>query len=365
MDDGTRNRKGIEEVVGLDLGDRRSRLCVLDLGSGEVLEEGSIPTTQAALVRRFGTPRPMRIAIEAGTHSAWVRDVLEGLGHEVIVANPRRLRLIYGNRRKHDAVDARYLAQLARLDPELLAPIRHRAEEARSALAVIRSRGALVRSRSALIAHVRGVAKSFGCRLPGCTAGAFSTRRMAEELPVAVRAALRPVLETIDGLTEKIRAYDREIEAMAEREAAARHLMAIRGVGALTALAFVLAVEDPERFARSRTVGAYFGLAPGSDQSGESNPQRRVTKEGDELVRRLLVQAAHYILGPFGEDCDLRRYGLRIAARGGKAAKKRAVVAVARKLAVVMHYLWVNGVEYDPLHNARAAGEEVPVGAVG
>lgn len=346
-------RKGIVEVVGLDLGDKRSQLCVLDRDCGEVLEEGTVPTTREALERRFSTVRPMRIALEAGTHSPWVSQLLEGLGHDVIVANPRRLRLIYTNRRKNDRVDARYLAQVARLDPRLLAPIRHRGEEARAALALLRSRDVLVRTRTKLINHVRGMVKSVGGRLPGCSAGAFGTKKMADELPALVKEALLPVLEVIDDLSGKIRAYDRRIERLAEESPVAGHLMAIRGVGPLTALAFVLTLEDPDRFPKSRSVGAYLGLAPGSDQSGDANPQKRITKEGDAFVRRLLINSAHYILGPFGEDCDLRRYGLKIAARGGKNAKKRAAVAVARKLAVVMHCLWVTGEVYDPLYNTR------------
>jgi transposase len=179
---------------------------------------------------------------------------------------------------------------------------------------------------------------------------------MADELPGLVKAALLPVLEVIDDLSSRIRAFDRQIERMAsKRYPVATHLMAIGGVGPLTALAFVLTVEDPDRFPKSRSVGAYVGLTPGSDESGESNPQKRITKEGDALLRRLLVNSAHYIIGRFGKDCDLRRHGLTIAARGGKNAKKRAAVAVARKLAVVMHCLWATGQVYDPFFNSSAA----------
>lgn len=351
-------RVSVEEVVGLDLGDKRSHLCVLSHGSGEILEEGSVATTRQALMSRFGGGRRMRIAVEAGTHSPWVAELLEELGHEVLVANPRRLRLIYGNRRKNDTVDARYLAQVARLDPNLLAPIRHRGSDGRADLAVLRSRDALVAARTKLVNHVRGSVKSVGHRLPGCSTAAFGTRSMADHIPEASRLALLPVLACIDEITAKIKVLDREIEQLANNYPAAQHLMAIRGVGPLTALAFVLTVEDVDRFGKSRSLGAYFGLTPGSDQSGESNPQKRITKEGDAYVRRLLVGSAHYILGPFGEDCDLRRYGLKIIGQGGKQAKKRAVVAVARKLAVMMHALLVTGEAYDPFYNSRGAKEE-------
>jgi len=351
-------RVEIEEVVGLDLGDKRNHLCVLSHGSGEILEEGSVATTRKALLSRFGGRRRMRIAVEAGTHSPWVAELLEELGHEVLVANPRRLRLIYGNRRKNDKVDARYLAQVARLDPSLLAPIQHRGSEARADLAVLRSRDALVAARTKLINHVRGSVKSVGGRLPPSSAPAFGTKKIAERIPRALQPALAEVLACIDELTAKIRKLDRMIEQMAQNSPAAQHLMAIKGVGPVTALAYVLTVEDVGRFEKSRSLGSYFGLTPGSDQSGESNPQKRITKEGDRFVRRLLVGSAHYILGPFGEDCDLRRYGLKIVAKGGKYAKKRAVVAVARKLAVMMHALLVTGEVYDPFYTSRRRGEE-------
>jgi len=130
----------------------------------------------------------------------------------------------------------------------------------------------------------------------------------------------------------------------------------VEGVGALTALTFVLTVGDPHRFEKSRSVGAYFGLVPATAQSGDRDPQKRISKEGDEMLRKLLVSSAHYILAPFGSDSDLRRHGEKIASRGGKNAKKRAVVAVARKLSVLLHSLWVSGEVYDPLRNARLSG---------
>ena len=135
-------------------------------------------------------------------------------------------------------------------------------------------------------------------------------------------------------------------------------LRQVEGVGALTALAFVLTLENPERFAKSRSVGAYLGLEPAQDQSGDRDPQRHISKEGDEMLRKLLVGSAHYILGPFGSDSDLRRHGEKIASRGGKNAKKRAAVAVARKLSVLLQRLWVTGEVYEPLRNAHWRREQ-------
>jgi transposase len=225
-------------------------------------------------------------------------------------------------------------------------------------LALIRSREALVNSRTQLVNHVRGVAKSFGHRLPKCSARSFH-KKVAEDLPKELMAPLGPLLETIGQLTERIRDYERKLEEIAtERYPETKILRQVEGIGPLTALSFVLVLEDPHRFLKSRAVGAYLGLIPGEDRSGESDPQQRISKQGDEMLRRLMVGSAHYILGPFGSDSDLRRHGLKIAGRGGKNAKKRAVVAVARKLSVLLHRLWVTGEIYEPLYNARRLGGE-------
>jgi transposase len=170
--------------------------------------------------------------------------------------------------------------------------------------------------------------------------------------------ALEPVLEQIGSLTERIRQYDRKLEEVSEEHYPQTELLRqVEGVGPLTALTFVLTLEDPHRFERSRSVGAYLGLVPATDRSGESDPQKRISKEGDEMLRKLLVSSAHYVLGPFGSDSDLRRHGEKIASRGGKNAKKRAAVATARKLAVLLHSLWVSAEVYDPLRNARRRGD--------
>jgi transposase len=345
-------------TAGLDLGDKYSYLCLLNQHSGEVIEEGRLRTTPEALKRRFASERPMRIAIEAGTHSPWVSRLLEEYGHEALVANARKLRLIYSNKRKTDEVDAENLARLARVDPKLLYPLKHRGEESQAHMAIVRSREALVSARTQLVNHVRGAVKSFGARLPKCPAVSFHNKA-PEHIPEALLPALGPILETIGSLTRRIRQYDRRLEAIAEEHYPETELLRqVEGVGPLTALTFVLTVEDPYRFEKSRSVGAYLGLVPARDQSGDRDPQRRISKEGDEMLRKLLVSGAHYVLGPFGSDSDLRRHGEKIAARGGKNAKKRAVVAVARKLSVLLHSLWISGEVYEPLRNTHRSGAQ-------
>jgi transposase len=350
------SREQPKTTAGLDLGDKYSYLCLIDTGSGEVIEEGRLRTTPEAIRRRFASERPLRIAIETGTHSPWVSRLLEECGHEVLVANARRLRLIYSNKRKTDEIDAENLARLARLDPKLLYPVRHRGEQSQAHMALIRSRQALVDCRTQLVNHVRGAVKSFGHRLPKCPARTFH-KRVQEHIPEALLPALEPLLEQIASLTERIRDYDRRLVAISEEHYPETALLRqVEGIGPLTALTFVLTLEDPYRFEKSRSVGAYLGLVPATDRSGDSDPQKRISKEGDEMLRKLLVGSAHYILGPFGSDSDLRRHGQKIASRGGKNAKKRAAVAVARKLSVVLHRLWVTAEVYDPLYNTRRRG---------
>ena len=339
-------------TIGLDLGDKFSTLHVLD-DQGRVLETGKVRTDLEGMEKRFSQCEHARIALEVGTHSPWVSRLLESYGHEVIVANPRRLRLIYENPRKDDKVDAEYLARVARFEPKLLAPIEHRGPETQKNLVTIRIRDALVRARSRLITTLRSSVKSLGGRLSNSSSRSFHYQ-VVDDIPEVLREAAEPILEVIECLSEKIAEHDRRIEKLCEENyPETQRLEAVKGVGSLTALAFVLILEDPRRFKKSRDVGAYLGLVPRKDKSGEQNPQLGITKAGDGLLRRLLVNCGHHILGPFGEDCDLRRHGEAIAVRGGKTSKKRAVVAVARKLAVLLHRLWISGEQYDPLRNDK------------
>ena len=335
--------------IGIDLGDRRSKYGVLDR-PGEIIAEGSVATRREEFIANFSALPKARIALEVGTHSAWVSELLTECGHEVVVANPRRMESISKNRRKNDRVDARTLARLVRADPELLYPIRHRGPQARRDLMWLRARHALVEARTGLINCVRGLVKSMGARMPECSAESFA--KHVDAIPENLRATLKPLLQQVAALTARIRQYDGQIEIMAQKRYPQSGLLRqVNGVGALTAVAYILTLEDPARFEKSREVGPYLGLVPRQDDSGDSSPQLGITKTGDQRLRRRLGGSAHSILGPFGTDCDLRRFGLKLAARGGKNAKKRAVVAVARKLAVLLHSLWVTGEVYEPLRN--------------
>jgi len=350
---GSKRAPGPSLTIGLDLGDRSSRYCVLDQ-AGEIALEQEVETRREALQKRFGALAGSRIALEAGTHSGWVARLLEGLGHEVIVANPRHIPLLTMHSAKSDELDARTLARLARVDPQLLGPIQHRGESAQIQLLTVRSRAVLVEARTKLINAARGLTKALGYRLPAAKADAVTTGLLSG-LPALIQKPLASLLEQAESLSEQIRKLDQQIE-----EIAATHygqettkLQQVKGVGPVIALTFVLTLERAERLSSSRAVGCYLGLRPKQRQSGQSNPQLRISKEGDHYLRSLLVQGAHCILGPHGEDCDLRRWGRRLCERGGKNARKRAVIAVARKLAVLLHRLWAGKEAYDPLYNAK------------
>jgi transposase len=347
-------------TIGIDLGDRRSHACVLDGAKSEVLSRFSFETTTPAIEGQMGRWKGARVVIEAGTHSPWVSRVLDRLGLRVIVANPNQLALISRSHRKTDRADAELLARLGRADLALLRPVEHRSEAMQAHLELLKARDAVVRSRTLAVNHVRGALKSFGVRPPACDADTFSTK-VADHVPEALRAALRPVLAVIHLLTKSIRRYDREVERLSKAsypETAV--LRRVTGVGPLTALAFVLVLGRAERFQRSRQVGAYLGLTPKVYQSGEHDPQLHISKAGNGFLRRLLVQAAHYITGPFGDDSTLRRLGLRLMASEGSRGKKRAVVAVARRLAVVLHHLWKTGEVYEALRGAPPPGAPAP-----
>jgi len=341
-------------TIGMDLGDRWSCYCILD-EAGRILLEQKVATTPEAMKQIFEKIPRSLIAMETGTHSPWVSRLLTELEYKVIVAHAQKVQLITKSNRKDDRHDARTLARLARIDPELLGPVRHRSAQAQIHLTVIRAQAELVSVRTALVNAARGLAKSYGQRLPKC-----GTQQVSRQLGAGLRAELReilePLLKEIESLNERIKEYEVRMEKIAKESYPHVELLKqVKGVGTQIALTYVLTLDDPQRFPKSREVGCFLGLRPGRRDSGESQPQMRISKEGDRYLRTMLVQGAHYILGPFGADSDLRRWGLKLAARGGANAKKRAVVAVARKLAVLLHRLWVSGEVYEPLRNSQKA----------
>lgn len=349
-----KQKKRSEITIGLDLGDRRHRFCVLDSG-GRVVEEGSVSNDRASLGGLSCRYPAALLVLEAGCQSPWISRYLEELGCRVLVANPRKLRAIYQNERKSDRRDAQMLARIGRLDPALLYPVRHATEDVQADLLRIKLRDSLVRARVALINSVRFTLKSLGYTVRNPSSERFH-KVVEEGLPESLRQMIAPSVQVLAELTTRIKVLEREINSLAQRKyPQSVQLQQIPGVGPITALYFVLKIEDPSRFEKVRDVGAYAGLCPGRDQSGESDPQLRISKCGDAYLRRLLVSAAQYILGPFGPESALRQYGLALAAEGTAQAKKRATVAVARKLAVLLLSLWKSQRPYQPFPVAQTA----------
>lgn len=350
-------------TVGIDIGDRTCQDCVLN-AEGEVVERKSFATTSGALRNRYERLRTMgvvRVALEVGSHSPWISRLLNEVGFEVYVANAHKVQLISRSQKKTDRGDSELLARLCRVDPNLLSPIQHRGPQAQADLALVRARSGLVAARTQLINQVRGSVKPWGVRVPSCSTDSFHVRA-AQSLPEEIRTTLGPIIRMIEQLTVTIAGYSKQIEALAkERYPETERLRQVKGVGPITALTYVLTIESPDRIHKTRNVAAYFGLVPAKSQTGGpkgQDPELSITKAGDPAMRSLLVSCAQYILGPFGEDCDLRRFGMRIADKGNKSAKKRAVIAVARKLAVLLLRLWQTGEPYDPLRNSAQLDEE-------
>ena len=339
-------------TIGLDLGDRRHTVCVLN-EAGDIVVEETLTNTRACLEAFSTRFAGATMIMETGTHSPWVSRLLTARGHRVHVANARKVRAISANHTKCDEADARMLARLGRADPALLSPITHRSEASQRALLRLKVRAALVRGRVNAMNTVRFLLKSLGYPVPSGSKALTFTRRLRASVERETCALVEPLLGQLDELNTRIRALDAELEQLGrEHYPVTERLQQIPGVGPLTALAFVLTVEDPARFPHTRDVGAYLGLVPRRDQSGESDKQLPITKAGNRQLRCLLVNCAHYILGPFGPPSHLRAAGERIALRGGKSAKKRAVIATARKLSVTLLALWKSGADYAALPQA-------------
>jgi transposase len=332
-------------TVGLDLGDRYSHYCLLN-EEAEVVEEGRIQSTEAALRRHFEGESPVRIALECGTHSPWVSRLLKQLGHQVLVANPRKIPTITGSESKNDRNDAEALARFAASDPKLLAPVQHRSQQRQQDLNLIQARAVLVRARTMLVNALRGLIKSGGGRLPACSTEALPSRAPAAVPPSLVEVAT-PLIDQIGLLTAQIAGMDKQIDKLAAKYPEIVVLRTAPGVGPVVAAAYVLTLDRVDAVPSNRSAGAFLGLRPGQGQSGDSDPQKRISKCGNTYLRSLLVQSAQYILGRFGPDTALRRWGLKLAQSGGKRGKKRAIVAVARKLAVILHSMWRSGQRFQ------------------
>lgn len=343
-------------VIGFDIGDRKSVAVSLDRQTGELRQLPPVPTSKKS-VRAFfeAFEEPVTVIVEASTPARWIALAGRKCGHQVVVADPRRLAAVTENIRKSDEADAAMLARLGASDMQLLRETWVRDEAMSEDLAVVRMRDALVAARTLLVNACRSQAKSLGERLPSCSTKSFASK-VLDGLPARLKPVLDDAITTIAAISAAIESHDERVTTICERRPAAKRLAdEVPGVGELTALCYVLTIGDPARFGHVRDVAAYLGLVPQRSQSGSIDRQLPISKTGNGLLRRLLVQSAHHVMGPFGKESDLRASGLALAARGAKTGKKKAIVAVARKLSVVMLSIWRSGEAYEPVRKNKPA----------
>lgn len=342
-------------LVGVDLSDKSATWCARD-EAGEI-RRGKMDLTPPQVTQMFlGAPH-CRVVMEAGTHHRWVSERLRQLGHEVHVVPADYIR---GSkrRRKNDEHDAQELMEVAGdIGRRQVPAVWHRPEDWQLDLTTVRLRDAEMRGRTMRVNAVRSAVKPYGQRFKKRDADQFGSNVLAElSGPLCERVA--PMLHAISDGTRTIRIFDDHVQAILQRRPEAELLMQVYGVGPVTAAYLVSLIGDPRRFACSRDVAAALGLVPAQSQSGNSDPQLRISKSGDSMGRRLLVQCAHRVMSDKAPDSALKRWGRKLAGDGkNKARKKKAVVAVARKLAVLLHRLWLTGEKYEPLRGVKTEGE--------
>jgi transposase len=333
------------QYCGLDLGKKSSHFCVVD-AKRRVIETGTVRNQVHRLNAVFGELPPMRIVLEASTKAFWIADRLRDLGHTPIVVDPGRTKAIGAARIKHDKLDARVLAELCAAD--LLVEVDQPSESQRLARMPVVVRDGLIRCRTILINQVRSLLDSEGIELKKCATDAFVDRvaDIWEEFPDEIARAIEPVLNSIHVLTSEIGSCGEQIADAISRDEDAKLLMTAPGVGPIVAACFLMAVRDPSRFESGRQVGAYLGLVPSLYQSGETYRRGRITKHGNKQARWALSVAANVLIGPrIKQHSAIRDWGLALAERIGR---KKAVTAVARKLASVLWSMWRNGTTFEP-----------------
>lgn len=341
-------------VVGVDVSEKHLNLCEID--GDDAVCESRMANSSKKLLEHFQGKAKRRIIIEVGAHTRWIAELLEQLGHQVLIVDPRRTKLISGSLYKDDRIDAMTLAMLGRDAPALLKTVPLRRLESQMVLTLVRARASAVKGRTRIVNTVRGVLKPYGYTIPKDSRGATFTAYIRETLDQALLRIVEPLLVLIETFNAQIKRYDDDVALVLPRLAPDTvHLTQINGVGALTVLYFVALIGDPHRFASNRDIGPYLGLCRKRQDSGDYKSELGITKAGDSLMRALLANCASYLLGPFGQDSDIRRWGLKKVGGGSRAEKKKAKIAVARKLAVVMLTLWKTGRPYTPFHKSHEA----------
>lgn len=328
--------------VAIDVHDEYSQICVMNQAR-EVLAEAKVPTTRAALNDFFRHRASARVVLEAGPHAHWISEVLVELGHETIVCHARRIRLIAESRNKNDRVDAETLVRLSLSDLELIKPIELRSAKTLDERTIVRTRAAMIDTQKRLRTMLRGIVKPFGLRLPAGKKRALTAAATAT-LPAHAKAAVDSLLAMLVAVATEIRTLDEKIESIVDAHPATRRLQSVPGIGPLVAIAFVHTIEDPARFG-ANDVGPFLGLTPSNRSSaGKKLTAKQSGRPGDPYVRSLLVQSAWTLMNSRSES-DIARWGRRLAEKVGG---KKAAIAVARKLATLMHHLWLHDEDFRP-----------------
>ena len=343
----------MEHHAGIDVSLERSSVCVVD-ATGKIVREAKVPSEPEALVgffRRLGLP-VTRIGLEAGPLSQWLHAGLTAAGFEAVLLETRHVKAALSAMTvKTDRKDARGIAQLLRMG--WYRPVHRKSPPAQEVRALLVGRKLLQGKLLDVELSIRGILRGFGLKLGVVGKGGFAARvrELVAGQPTLERVA-EPMLRAREALRAEYLTLHRAVLAIVRADATCRRLMTVPGVGALVAVTFASAVDDPARFGRSRAVGAHFGLTPKKYQSGETDVTGGISKVGDAMVRTALYEAANVMLTRSGKFSTLKRWALEVAKRRGM---RRAKVALARKLATVLHRLWVDGSEFRFGKEAAAA----------
>ena len=343
-------------TIGMDLGNRKHTVCALDQ-TGNVLWRKDVANTPEALKPFFEENAGATVAMETGLCCRWVSALAKSCGCDALVGNARKLAAIWQSKQKNDENDALLIAELARASRRLFHLVELRDDARHEMVQVIELREVAVSQRTQAVNSVRGLCKAHGVFIPKCDASCFH-KVAADAIPDGMAWKFKPMLRHLKEVAATIKRYDAMLEEYAQKhfKEEVELLRTVPGVGPITSCAFVALIADPGRFGSARDAGAYFGLTPGQDKSGDKDAPKHITKTGSALMRHLLVTAANHILRASSPDTALKRHGERICARGGKVARRKAKTAVARKLAVVMLAMLKSGKAYDDGIAAVKAG---------
>ena len=338
--------------LGIDLASKMTALCLMS-ETGEVVREAMVPTEEAEFRMFLKNETGYRCVVEASPLAEWVSGVLEGMGHAVVVIDPRKAKAVIQTKKKTDILDARNLARMARTG--WYTAVHRKSPEARLLRSHLKARDGLLRIARAMNSQIRGLLRSHGVRLGAVSETDFPAhvREVTARRVPALSPVLEPLIAAWTQAVEKAKTLKMAIAALGKASEVQERLQSVPGVGPLIAATFVATLDTPSRFRSASQVAAYLGLVPRVHQSGETEYHGRVTKEGDSLLRTLLIEGAVVLLTRTRESCSLKRWGLRLARKKGMA---KAAVAVARKMAMLLFHLWKSGEAFQRDGSDRKGG---------